>query len=244
MTDRDYFAAAALTRGMGVLGREQIAKSCYEMADAMIRERERHHIPDAGKMVKNPTKRDATPGDGSVQGEGTVGMADIAYEAAENLQGVCKTFDQWSRETDGVMYRLARHIELLESQVPSDAEREAISLAYSRLTAVANYESIAATLKALLERTNHDAVPEAIARTDPSESSVPRGNGVRPERAATHMATARLAAANTWLQEEIKRLSLTDEEREAIEWCLEMAHAAPECDEEIATLRALLKRLA
>jgi len=27
------------------------------------------------------------------------------------------------------------------------------------------------------ERTNHDAVPDAIARTDPSESSVPRGNG-------------------------------------------------------------------
>jgi hypothetical protein len=41
MTDRDYFAAAALTRGMGVLGCEQIAKSCYEMADAMLRERER-----------------------------------------------------------------------------------------------------------------------------------------------------------------------------------------------------------
>jgi hypothetical protein len=33
----------------------------------------------------------------------------------------------------------------------------------------------------------------------------------------THMATARLSAANTWLQEEIKRLRLTDEEREAME---------------------------
>jgi hypothetical protein len=32
----------------------------------------------------------------------------------------------------------------------------------------------------------------------------------------THMATARLSAANTWLQAEIKRLRLTDEEREAI----------------------------
>lgn len=41
MTDRDYFAAAALIRGMGVLGRDQIAKSCYEMADAMLLERER-----------------------------------------------------------------------------------------------------------------------------------------------------------------------------------------------------------
>ena len=94
----------------------------------------------------------ATPGDGSVQGEGTVGMADIAYEAAENLQGVCKTFDQWSRETAGVMHRLARHIEMLESRVPSDAEREAISMAYSRLTADAKYEEVAATLRKLLER--------------------------------------------------------------------------------------------
>jgi hypothetical protein len=41
MTDRDYFAAAALIRGMGVLGYEQIAKSCYEMADVMLRERAR-----------------------------------------------------------------------------------------------------------------------------------------------------------------------------------------------------------
>ena len=61
MTDRDYFAAAALTRGMGVLGYEQIAKSCYEMADVMLRERKRYHIPDAGKMVENTTNHDAVP---------------------------------------------------------------------------------------------------------------------------------------------------------------------------------------
>ena len=54
MTDRDYFAAAALTRGMGVLGYEQIAKSCYEMADAMIRERERtnHDAVPAARAEK------------------------------------------------------------------------------------------------------------------------------------------------------------------------------------------------
>jgi hypothetical protein len=33
----------------------------------------------------------------------------------------------------------------------------------------------------------------------------------------TDMATARLSAANTWLQDEIKRLRITDEERTAIE---------------------------
>ena len=34
----------------------------------------------------------------------------------------------------------------------------------------------------------------------------------------TDMATARLSAANTWLQEEIKRLRLTDAELDAIRW--------------------------
>jgi len=104
------------------------------------------------KRTNTNTDRDATPSEDSVHGEGTVGMAGIAYQAAENLQGVFKTFDQWSRQTAGVMYRLARHIELLESRLPSDAEREAIALAYSRLTADAKYEEVAATLKALLER--------------------------------------------------------------------------------------------
>jgi hypothetical protein len=54
MTDRDYFAAAALTRGMGVLGYDQIAKSCYEMADAMLRERERTNH-DAAPEAKDRT---------------------------------------------------------------------------------------------------------------------------------------------------------------------------------------------
>ena len=36
----------------------------------------------------------------------------------------------------------------------------------------------------------------------------------------THMATARLSAANTWLQEEIKRLRLTDAERDAIKMAI------------------------
>jgi ABC-type molybdenum transport system ATPase subunit/photorepair protein PhrA len=42
---------------------------------------------------------------------------------------------------------------------------------------------------------------------------------------------------------EIARLRLTDAEREAVEWCVEMAVVhATECDEEIATLRGLLER--
>jgi len=115
-------------------------------------ERESYEESDE-KRTNTTMSRDATPGEGSVQGKGTVGMADIAYEAAENLQGVCKTFDQWSRETAGVMHRLARHIELLESRVPSDAEREAISF-FAELRG-GDFDSClprAATLRELLER--------------------------------------------------------------------------------------------
>jgi len=43
--------------------------------------------------------------------------------------------------------------------------------------------------------------------------------------------------------DEIERLRLTDEERQAVEWCAEMATVhATDCDEEITTLRGLLKR--
>jgi hypothetical protein len=42
---------------------------------------------------------------------------------------------------------------------------------------------------------------------------------------------------------EIERLRLTDEEREAIAWCVGMAETtATECDEELAALRGLLDR--
>jgi len=62
----------------------------------------------------------------------------------------------------------------------------------------------------------------------------------------TDMATARLSAANAWLQEEIKRLRLTDEEREAIKVC-ESVYSDNDMDAECwriaATLRALLERL-
>ena len=61
----------------------------------------------------------------------------------------------------------------------------------------------------------------------------------------TDMATVRLSAANTWLQEEIKRLRLTDEERQALDYF------ATFCDENVvpeiwiqhaAALRGLAER--
>jgi hypothetical protein len=58
----------------------------------------------------------------------------------------------------------------------------------------------------------------------------------------THMATARLSAANTWLQAEIKRLRLTDEEREAVEVAAQ-AYAEDHGERFAATLRSLLERL-
>lgn len=61
----------------------------------------------------------------------------------------------------------------------------------------------------------------------------------------THMATARLAAANTWLQEEIKRLSLTDEERRAVGFFskIDGPGNVPVANKHAATLRAFLERL-
>lgn len=64
MTDRDYFAAAALTRGMGVLGYDQIAKSCYEMADAMLRERERTNHDAAPEAIASPSESSVPLGNG------------------------------------------------------------------------------------------------------------------------------------------------------------------------------------
>jgi hypothetical protein len=59
----------------------------------------------------------------------------------------------------------------------------------------------------------------------------------------THMATARLSAANTWLQEEIKRLRLTDAEREAIEAAIRSWPAIGVSRENVDSLRGLLERL-
>jgi hypothetical protein len=79
MTDRDYFAGAALTRGMGVLGYEQIAKSCYEMADAMIRERGRTNH-DAVPAAKAEEHESSVPrGSGSALANTSEPVAWVAF---------------------------------------------------------------------------------------------------------------------------------------------------------------------
>ena len=68
---------------------------------------------------------------------------------------------------------------------------------------------------------------------------------------STHI--ARLNASNAWLQDEIRRLRLTDDERKAIKvaakWCeepIDQIHSKTSLDAMLAadTLREILKRLA
>jgi hypothetical protein len=146
----------------------------------------------------------------------------------------------------------------------TDAERAAISMAYSRLTADSNYGEVAATLKALLERTNHDAVP--AAKAEELESSVPLGSGSAlantsepvawvafatdgSESSAVYsMREQAQAAADDWgwsFAPLYARLPLTDKEREALEWFEEVRKPLNSFDdgEYVATLRSLLERL-
>jgi hypothetical protein len=58
--------------------------------------------------------------------------------------------------SDRTTWRLEAENERLRDEIASlrltDAEREAVALAYSRLTADTHYASVAATLRGLLER--------------------------------------------------------------------------------------------
>ena len=64
-------------------------------------------------------------------------------------------------------------------------------MAYSRLTAEYNYGEVAATLKAFLERTNHDAVPAAKA-----EVADLRGKVVQLRRVIDMMQARQFAVAS------------------------------------------------
>jgi hypothetical protein len=176
MTDRDYFAAAALIRGMGVLGREQIAKSCYEMADVMLRERERHHISDAGKMVETSGETDKYR---RFSGEvmNWISEATRRYESAaarcgfgndqEVMAAACQScWDAFDR----ICYPTTNHDAVPKAAEPesvppranthplTDAEREAVEWfaevrkPLTRLTQSHNREKYKATLRGLLER--------------------------------------------------------------------------------------------
>jgi hypothetical protein len=86
-----------------------------------------------------------------------------------------------------------------------------------------------ATLRKLLERTNHYAVPEAIARTGPSESSVPLGNG----RGCGGTDPVTLPAMGTG--------NLSEAEIDALEFVVEEGRIA--CMDDYGILRSLLVRV-
>jgi hypothetical protein len=76
--------------------------------------------------------------------------------------------------------------------------------------------------------------------TTPNDGAEPSSASVGSHN--TDMATARLSAANTWLQEEIKRLRLTDAESEAIRFAAVFYDQGGRAAD-AATLRNLLERL-
>jgi len=76
-----------------------------------------------------------------------------------------------------------------------------------------------------------------MSNDNTQDTNEPSGASAGSHNAA--MATARLSAANTWLQEEIKRLRLTDEERKAIREAVG-AYNDNDDDEECAKIAATL----
>jgi hypothetical protein len=164
MTDRDYFAAAALTRGMGVLGYDQIAKSCYEMADAMLRERER-------------TNHDAVPAARAAEPESSVPLGSGAALANTQTAPPCVETDDPPSKGEGfhipdsrtrdICERLRRWCHAVDAESAQDLmddaaneinrlrireyEREAIAEAATAV--MLDDDSNWTTLNELLERT-------------------------------------------------------------------------------------------
>jgi hypothetical protein len=99
MTDRDYFAAAALTRGMGVLGYEQIAKSCYEMADVMLRERERtnHDAVPAARAGSDEARTDKAAASHRREGTGNT-PSDAEIDALEFVVVMGRVANGWDKD--------------------------------------------------------------------------------------------------------------------------------------------------
>jgi len=91
-------------------------------------------------------------------------------------------------------------------------------------------------------RTDIEYVRSLEARLEELRTAADQADAeYRTEISSLRMATARLSAANTWLQEEIKRLRLTDAEREAIRWFSDYGDLQSEA-RRAEVLRGLLER--
>jgi hypothetical protein len=153
---RDTFAAAALTGWLAsqqtVISEAEMATRAYRYADAMLRERERHHIPDAGNMVENTTNHDAVPE--ARDGGSTLGNPVPPATVTGNTHKPVA----WARcyPNGGPMSVFldrppADAEPLYRSPTLTDAEREAIERA-AFVSDQAGLEKSAATLRNLLER--------------------------------------------------------------------------------------------
>jgi hypothetical protein len=217
MTDRDFFAAAALTRGMGVLGYEQIAKSCYEMADAMLRKREQ-------------TNHDAAPEARAAEPESSVPPWSVAAPA--------NTHTLTDEEREAILYCVSCAQDVRDTISTTEGDGE------QRVNNATRHIGIAMNLAMLRERerTNHDAAPATratsaeAARTDKAATGHGEGAGDATREPVAWAVTQRdgfgVELAFTGRDEAVKWCnnrqqivplyrdppppSLTDEEREAL----------------------------
>jgi hypothetical protein len=185
MTDRDAFAAAALT-GL-VAGRYDatatVASRAYNLADAMLRERERTNhdaVPEARAEYELKEPNGSSTGEPGGEPESTVRTGNTPQPRNGSLSG-CETVQQ---------------------------EPVAFAVVCKEMTGIDVYDDAydAAEYATVLNRKGWTA---NVVRLVPQASP-----------------------------------TLTDAERGAIEWCLEMATIhATDCDDELASLRSLLERL-
>jgi hypothetical protein len=242
MTDRDYFAAAALTRGMGVLSREQIAKSCYEMADAMIRERGRTNhdaVPEAiartdpsessvplgngggcggtDKPVTLPAVGTGnTTLDGAPAAEAGAGKPQISHPQAGNTQTAppCVETDGPPSKGEGF------HIPDSRTRL-SEAEIGALEYVVEegRIASMDDY----GVLRSLLVRVRPEWESQSYEKNDEKRINTAMDRDTTPGDGSVQ-----------------GEGTLTDEEREALEFAVETGRVATH---DAATLRNLLERL-
>ena len=150
MTDRDHFAAAALTRLLVgcPFNTDAVPRLAYSMADAMLSERERTNhdaVPEA--TARTDADRDRTDKAATRPGEGTGDIPDSrTRDIVTRLRRWCHAVDAESAQD--LMDEAASEIERLRIR---DCEREAIAAAAASV--MLDDDSNWTTLKELLERT-------------------------------------------------------------------------------------------
>ena len=236
MTDRDHFAAAALTGLVGECGYhspEDVAGEAYAMADAMLRERERtNHDAAPAARARTDADRDRTDNAATRPGLGTGDTQEpVAWGVATSSGGVIAT-------------SISR-IDAVDMQSDYECATEVVPL----------YRSPTLTATPPLHATHGEcSVPPECAQPSAGSQSVAWA-AVFDGEVDAEFVWPFPADANAWaaarpgveivpLYRHPQQPTLTDEERSAIVWCVEMAATtATECDEELAALRGLLERM-